>query len=83
LELVTAQADEIARLSAKVVELTGRLADLEQRIGRNRVTPRCRRQRKASESRTAWRARNEKLRGAAKESNPVPPGKPRPGARSR
>jgi transposase len=35
LELVTAQADEIARLSAKVVELTGRLADLEQRIGRN------------------------------------------------
>ena len=35
LELVATQADEIARLSAKVVELTRRLADLEQRIGRN------------------------------------------------
>jgi hypothetical protein len=35
LELVATQAGEIARLSAKVVELTGRLADLEQRIGRN------------------------------------------------
>ena len=35
LDLVATQADEIARLSAKVVELTGRLADLEQRIGRN------------------------------------------------
>ncbi|MGP8223211.1 MAG: DUF6444 domain-containing protein, partial [Acidimicrobiales bacterium] len=34
-ELVATQADEIVRLSAKVVELTGRLADLEQRIGRN------------------------------------------------
>jgi len=72
LELVTAQADEIARLSAKVVELTGRLADLEQRIGRN---PRNSSMPPSKEGlgKPNRLARSErKAAGRRKESNPVP-----------